>query len=404
MASAQTVIPAEEPAAAACEERVVAERFYHPELDVLRFVAFFAVFAHHVVPMRTAGYVARGVPPVLASWLEAAARAGASGVDLFFALSSFLITELLLRERDATGAIDVRAFYTRRILRIWPLYYAFLAFTLWVVPRFLPIEHMSTGYAVAFGLFVANWACAIAGAPSSVATLLWSVSVEEQFYAAWPLLVRRLRGRFVGLAMVMLSIACTTRVWIAAHGSVHPAIWCNTLARLDPIAMGALACVALRCRSWNPSWHVRLAMIVGGVSLAVVGARFAPLFELTAPTVEVPVSALVAAATVYPTIALGCLLVLAGTYFQSGKPPALLRAAPLVYLGRISYGLYVVHIFTIELTRMLVKSHHMSMMWAPLTTLGLTIAMASASYTFLERPFLRLKERRFARVASRVGG
>ena len=99
--------------------------FYRPELDILRFGAFLLVFLHHALPHATIDYFTSdyGIFKQAASLLAGIARAGALGVDLFFALSAYLITELLLRERRSHGAIDIRAFYIRRILRIWPLYY-----------------------------------------------------------------------------------------------------------------------------------------------------------------------------------------------------------------------------------------------------------------------------------------
>ena len=98
----------------------MATQFHRPELDTLRFGAFFLVFLHHALPHGSAEYPFGGPT---AQAFAALARAGALGVDLFFALSAYLLTGLLLREHAATGTLDIRAFYARRILRIWPLYY-----------------------------------------------------------------------------------------------------------------------------------------------------------------------------------------------------------------------------------------------------------------------------------------
>ncbi|HEU4415917.1 MAG TPA: acyltransferase family protein [Candidatus Angelobacter sp.] len=98
---------------------VQAARFYRPELDALRFFAFFGVFAFHAAPRTLPFYDAAGAPRWLSNLLIATFGAGAYGVDLFFALSAFLITSLLLREQAATGTLDLRGFYLRRILRIW---------------------------------------------------------------------------------------------------------------------------------------------------------------------------------------------------------------------------------------------------------------------------------------------
>src|SRR5687768_7831381 len=164
--------------------------FYHPELDVLRFVAFLAVFMHHALPRDARLYVNSGLSQAATQWLLTAKEAGAFGVDLFFALSSYLITELLLREHEQRGTFSVAAFYVRRALRIWPLYFTFLALTVLVVPTLIPTDRFGPIYITSFALFVGNWVCAAKGLPFSVASPLWSISVEEQFYIGWPLLLR----------------------------------------------------------------------------------------------------------------------------------------------------------------------------------------------------------------------
>ena len=100
--------------------------FYRPELDILRFGAFLMVFLTHNAGYSLSYLVERHVPRVAAQIIASTVSAGPYGVDLFFALSAYLITELLLREKKATGRLNVPAFYLRRILRIWPLYFTFL--------------------------------------------------------------------------------------------------------------------------------------------------------------------------------------------------------------------------------------------------------------------------------------
>src|SRR5215211_5257146 len=224
--------------------------FYHPELDVLRFVAFLAVFIHHALPRDASLYIRSGLSPAATEWLLAAKEGGAFGLDLFFALSSYLITELLLREYTNRGSISISAFYIRRALRIWPLYFTFLAFTVLVVPTIFPKENLGAIYIVSFALFVGNWVCAMKGLPFSVAGPLWSISVEEQFYIGWPLLLRFFGiNRIKQLAAGMLVVALLTRIFLAAYDVKHPGVWCNTLARLDPIALGAILAFTLRGRA-----------------------------------------------------------------------------------------------------------------------------------------------------------
>ena len=124
------------------DERGVPERamvrFHRPELDRLRFAAFFLVFLHHTMPGSTGGYADAGLPQIVAQGLGAFARAGGFGVDLFFALSAYLITELLLRERAHTSRVFRGEEHIRRMLRIWPLYFLALLVLApamrWIVP------------------------------------------------------------------------------------------------------------------------------------------------------------------------------------------------------------------------------------------------------------------------------
>ena len=97
--------------------------FYRPELDGLRFIAFLSVFVGHAFSSEADFYVRHGLPPLVGRGIVAIITSGRSGVPLFFRLSSYLITELLIREDKARGQIDVRSFYFRRALRIWPLYF-----------------------------------------------------------------------------------------------------------------------------------------------------------------------------------------------------------------------------------------------------------------------------------------
>lgn len=99
------------------------QRFYLPELDVLRFFAFLAVFLQHAFQHTPAFYYPGTHPDARGALVAILAWSGGYGVDLFFVLSAFLITQLLLREQEVTGTLDVERFYIRRILRIWPLYF-----------------------------------------------------------------------------------------------------------------------------------------------------------------------------------------------------------------------------------------------------------------------------------------
>ncbi len=359
--------------------------FYHPELDVLRFAAFFAVFVHHGLPRDASLYIGAGLSPTATQWLLTAKEAGAFGVDLFFALSAYLITELLLRESAQQGTFSISAFYVRRALRIWPLYFAFLLATIFVIPLILPQERFGSIYIASFALFVGNWVCASYGLPFSVASPLWSISVEEQFYIGWPLLLRVFGiNRIKQLAIGLLGVAVGTRVLLATLSVEHPGVWCNTLARLDPIALGAILAFALSGRA--PQIKSALRMVLGGAALASwwLVARY---LSHDGPTSIVT----------YAVSGLASVVLLVAV-LQTNVP--LLRVAPfswLVYLGRISYGLYVFHLFALAVV---MKWLVVPVLGIPLNFEGrfiaaftLTVILAAVSYKFLEEPFLRLKKR-----------
>ncbi|MGA9564520.1 MAG: acyltransferase, partial [Candidatus Korobacteraceae bacterium] len=208
--------------------RTSTARFYHPELDVLRFFAFLMVFLHHAFPHDPAFWTKLGVPSFLARIVAGIGATGAFGVSVFFVLSSYLITELLLREKELMGTLDVRSFYIRRILRIWPLYFAFLALAVvlqWIVPG----QHVTLRAGLWFSLLAGNWFIVFHGFPSSVIFPLWSVSIEEQFYITWPAVVRRVSetGMLI-IAGLLLVVATTARIYLGVHHVGESDIWCNT--------------------------------------------------------------------------------------------------------------------------------------------------------------------------------
>ncbi|MFL6603698.1 MAG: acyltransferase family protein [Steroidobacteraceae bacterium] len=364
--------------------------YYRPELDLLRFAAFFMVFLSHAVPGEVAFFAQLHVPAELAAWIIAMAAGGTFGVDLFFALSSFLITTLLIRERHACGRIDVRSFYLRRILRIWPLYFAFLLLVTPLAHYLLLDDRMPANYTLAFAALAGNWACVAWGYPHSIAGPLWSVSIEEQFYLTWPLLLRRAADRIIPIAVTLLAISLISRFWLVAVGARHPQIWCNSLAQLDPIACGALLAVLLERRQVRLSRLSRVALLLMGLATFTVAGRYGDF---------VGVKALIT----FPAITAGCIALLLGTL--GGLPVAasgcIVQSA--AYLGRISYGLYIFHFLFI--TFFGVTSAHTPMQRLTRITAALlaTVLTAAASYRYFEGPFLQLKAR-FARVKMRWGG
>ncbi len=384
-----------------------AERFYLPELDVLRFFAFFGVFVWHVAPGGPVFYKQYGT-------LGSLGLSGPFGVDLFFTLSGYLITSLLLREREETGDINLRAFYARRTLRIWPLYYFFLvlAFLLTRLPvsitsapllgNVFPPMNPSSYFVLAIFLFNFNFANALLANALGFVGPLWSISVEEQFYLFWPWFARYIpRRRIVAIPIAMLAVAFIARA-ISIPLKLGVPVWNNTFTRLDPIAVGIL--IALMPR-FNPRPALRLVLVLVGFAAWQFAASYCGLPGQLS-TLKISMG--------YPAIALGSgaflLATLGAKSFRSGS--ALARC--LIYLGKISYGLYVydsiaicivwLFLFRGLLTRMVVAAGLPAWMVSPVYVIlafSLNVALAAASYRWLEAPFLRLKKR-FTRVPSRA--
>lgn len=366
-------------------------RFYKPELDGLRFVAFFGVFLHHAFPQMPDWYAWKGLAAPLPEIAAAFVRAGGFGVDLFFVLSAFLITELLLREHELRGRIDVPAFLSRRALRIWPLFFFFVAVSLLTDRMLLERAGLTGGYVVAFLALAGNWACALLGYPDSVAAPLWSISIEEQFYLAFPLVLARMGPvRLRALAVALLIIGAISRALTVWAGTTHPAVWCSTFCRVDTIGVGILLAVSLRrIHVWAPRPLMRLFLGAGGLLLWIV-------VELAFPVAE---QTLVGVSIGYPMIYVGA----AGMLLAALGSRSSLGSRPLVALGRISYGLYVYHVLAIALAGIALQYGPAAIRdWPAFVALafGLTVTFAIASYRVLEAPFLRLKER-FTVVPSR---
>jgi peptidoglycan/LPS O-acetylase OafA/YrhL len=362
----------------------VPSRFYRPELDSLRFAAFLGVFCFHVVPHDPAFY--RFLPHAIASFISAAASAGAYGVDLFFALSSYLITTLLLREIEKTGTLDVKAFYVRRVLRIWPLYFFFVGLAI-VLSLAHVTDVLEWPYVAGFFLLAGNWVYALKGVPLSVIVIpLWSISIEEQFYLLWPLIVRRVSiAQFKYVLLGFFALDNLARIALVIRHVPGYAAEYNTFARLDPVLWGIALALVLR------KFPIRLSLPIRGAMLfASLGTwlTIAHLVNLNAPWAPAPILGTLLGR---PLIALAAVGLLAAFI---DAPLAVLRNPALISLGKISYGLYVYHEAGLMLARFALHDENAKghVLRAALGLL-ITVAVSAASYHWLEMPFLRLKER-----------
>jgi peptidoglycan/LPS O-acetylase OafA/YrhL len=219
-------------------------RFYRPELDLLRFIAFLLVFLHHTLP-RGQDACADRLLKQLAPAAYASVSACGFGLSIFFTLSAFLICELLLREREASGVIHIRRFYLRRILRIWPLYYFALALGLAVTV----LQGSAAVYATKFGwfsIFLGAWISAVEGPINNPAVALWSISVEEQFYLVAPWILRFFNRKLLyGFCAAILLSANICLFFLGKASVTDQHIWFNSFVQFENFAGGVLLCLRI---------------------------------------------------------------------------------------------------------------------------------------------------------------
>lgn len=365
--------------------RVVAGGERVPELDGLRGVAILLVMVYHFVLY--GGW--RPVGPV-ETWLYRVATTGWIGVDLFFVLSGFLITGILYDAKG--GGRYFRSFYARRVLRIFPLYYGFLAAYFALAP-FLS----SAGTALREGqtwywTYLVNVDIALHGWPDHYAIAhFWSLAVEEQFYLLWPLVVF-LFGRKGLLRVCVLCVLGALALRIGLGWYDHRlAAYVLMPARIDALAIGGWLAVMSRGgdRQRLARWE-KLVATGGALFVLAVFVRFGR-FAYSDPIVS---------SVGFSVLAVTFAAILHRTVRTS---PRWLADRRLILLGTYSYALYVLHHPVILFLRGTPLSVDRLPRWLGsqlpaqlLVTLAaglVSVVLAALSWRLWERPFLRLKRR-----------
>lgn len=336
---------------------------HFPQLDSLRTVAIAGVLYAHFTGGPLNNY------------------AGASGVRLFFVLSGFLITGILLRLRGdreglGGGARRFGVFYARRFLRIVPVYYAVLA-AAWIVG--VQDVRSALGW---HALYLSNFHVAVLGYYPVETAHFWSLSVEEQFYLVWPLLMLLLPRRALGPAIVVtIGVGPLSRYLMTSSGVDVHTIWTHPIAVVDTLGLGAL----LAWSVWNRG---AASAVPRWLSIAVLPAVVLLLLTLMpgAP-VALWVLDILAAAVIFAW------MVAHASVGVSGPIGRVLSWPPLMYLGRISYGIYLFHMFVrVFGTRAFEK---LGLVVPPALAAVLftvvTVVAASLSWHFFERPINALK-------------
>jgi peptidoglycan/LPS O-acetylase OafA/YrhL len=346
--------------------------FYLKGLNGLRAIAAIAVIFSHI--MQTFG--SKGLD--LAGF----------GVTIFIALSGFLITALLLKEKEKTKNISIRKFYTRRILRIWPLYYLYVVIVLlvsWLVYH----EQYSVSRILYYCFFMPNIPFVFGGIIGLLAHF-WSLGVEEQFYLFWPLVVKKFHSHFVSFGIVFIILFLIAKVFLNRYyGGYSVPYSFLYVTRFDCMAIGGLGAYLFHFKKPRINFLNRLHFQL--LAWSVIGFLFFNKFHL----LSIFDHEIVAVVTV----------ILIFNQISDSRKMISLENKMLDYLGKISFGLYVYHPLIIALTLYLfAQLGYSTNVGAPafifvISVIVLSVLIAHLSYKYFESWFLKQKEK-FAVIQS----
>ena len=407
-------------------------RTYFEGLNSLRFFAAMAVVLTHVELVKKLLYydcplwlktedwiignawqsIFRDGPPIPISWLSPFVTFGGYfGVIFFFVLSGFLITYLLLQEKERSQTIGIRHFYIRRILRIWPIYFLLIFLGFFVFPHVtwfdIPSqERVLNDY---FGFSLITYATMIpnfgfAYVMEAIPNLgqLWSIGVEEQFYLFWPVLIAFSRNYLRTIILFIVLLLCLkvgflvfTKLFFAGP-KINPDLlqftpvdvfqrFLSTL-KFESMAIGALgACLLIENRTTYLKYiYHRYTQILALVAL--------PAIILFTPTSLYK--------ALYLLLSIPCLIIIMNV---GCNPNSMLRLRnkTLNYLGKISYGIYMYHLaciaFAYHLVNYLIELPSqitwMQNLLIYAVSIASTLLVSAISYQFIEKPFIQRKEK-----------
>jgi peptidoglycan/LPS O-acetylase OafA/YrhL len=310
--------------------------------------------------------------------LKSLLRAGWCGVDLFFVLSGFLITGILLDTQQAPNYF--LRFFARRVLRIFPVYYLTLTVVL-LAARFVPVfdsvlpsQHDRLFYFVFlnnwWGLLHDTWHANIIGH-------FWSLAVEEQFYLVWPFIVWRLSPRLVAtVSLAGICLAPVIRFAVYAHWGLIRDIFENPFCRMDSLLMGAFLASLVRHPGALALWQSKIYCFAGIAAAALLGSRVFPW-----PVLQIPRSPLF----VFSFLSFVGGGIVLRAFVAQGSLPSVLTAC-----GRYSYGMYVYHVpFIWLLGRSSAPDGLPGFLLLVLVALCSTFVVAKLSYDYFEAKMLR---------------
>lgn len=347
---------------------------YISELDGLRGIAILMVIAIHAhLPFAGGGFL---------------------GVDLFFVLSGYLITTLLLKEQQATGDINFKSFYWRRCIRLFPVLFAFLVLYLALGLIFASNKfNILRNWLIVF-FYGTSWTRALFGGPSSWVGHTWSLSIEEQFYLLWPVILYKARRvnpkKMIAALVATCIIVVFYRYSLLVYGVKTDRIFFGFDTRMDALIIGCTMAYLLNRRFAfmdSAPWNIVLK------ACALSGVVFMA-YEFAFPSDKSNWFWSYGLSLVTISSAFIILFILSN---PDSIFTRLLRNKGVVYTGKISYGLYLWHYpifsFLQEYTRLTLTAQ---------VIIGVTLsyAVSSLSFYLLERPLLKYKDLLGRKVAS----
>lgn len=370
-----------------------------PSLDGLRGIAILLVLFHMFSLLEPQAGVASYV-------YAKASYVGWIGVQLFFVLSGFLITGILLDSQAAPNYYA--AFFARRTLRIFPLYFAVLAIAFVLLPA---LDSVPSSIArdqpnqIWLWTYMENWA-GVQGVGSKTFPHFWSLAVEEQFYLVWPLLIRRQRAATcLGFCLSLAALSLALRCWMVWNGASHESIYPNSFCRMDALALGGAAAAVFRIPALRALLVEKRARILVYAFitflLGIVVTRGFWHMTGAGQTIGYSIIAAMFMLLLMAAVATDCTS--GGNPRISGVPSlaGVLRLGPLTIAGKYSYGMYVfhkpIHDFVGKplLARLQVDPSQSMMADVGYVACGtlLTLLLSIVSYHFFEEHFLRLRHR-----------
>lgn len=359
---------------------------YFPNLNALRFIGAFAVIIHHIEQNKflfgfESIWNTRGI-----------FNMGKVGVALFFVLSGFLITSLLLKEREATSSINIKEFYIKRILRIWPLYYLIAALAIFVLPRLgifavpeMGLDYVQEGFTIKvilYLIFLPNLAMTMYGALPG-ANQLWSIGVEEQFYIVWPHIFKSNRNKYLFMFGIIVAYFIFRKMsWLLPNHSDAESITVGFFYGLhfECMAVGGL---------FSLVYHNR-QNFVEGMLLSLFYNKYIQVLSIAA----ILVLTAVAGKNTYMFIYACFFGVIVLNMATNKRNLFNLENRVTNYLGKISYGLYMYHPIAIILvinSSVRLDIYSQALLYS--ASILLTIALSHVSFYYFESHFSRLRSK-----------